>query len=727
MSSPAVILVVLTGGFILGVPIVVLFLSGTARVTLNTLFAALILGIIVTGWQALLLAEFGRFSLPLLTAVWLLTLLSFSFLAWRRWHAGRVHVRPPAIVSGDGAFSQLPRARLIKATLLLIWAVAAVWLFFRPHEAIMGGADAGVYVSLGAQIARSGGFQISDPALAAVDPAFAALALRPLPANPVAHSYLVPGFYVGDAATGLITPQFYPLHPLWQAVAFSLAAPIIEGIYAELLLNGLWMLLASLAIFMTARELGGWLTGVLALLGLSFLALQVWFARYPTTEALTQCLTWAGLWATVMWLGGRRPAALWAFLAGAGLGSVFLVRIDVLTMLPVLALFLLALWARGWRRSDWWFALPLGLLVVQSLLHGQLLSAPYFYEHVGFGLLLLWRNWLILLGGLVLAIAFLVVVYVFRGRFAALSPYRRPFLASLIAAVLLFALYGWFIRPATGTVITRPDSYSETLIPLTNHENWLRLGWYFSPIGIWLGVLGVALMLWRAGWKTALLLGVGCLFAAIYLWNVRANPHQIYVMRRYVPVVAPFFILASAYLLGDLLSHLHAWRAQGSWMQALATLSGVILSIAWLGGLAWSARGFISQVDHQGVVDQLAALEAELPPDSVLLFNDQAPVGRGDFWGTPLKFIYGHDVFTLRSPPETDSRRLAQTINSWQNSGRTVVWIGDPAWLAENGFDFQEQVHVIESRRLEGSYEHKPREIVQVQWVLPTAPLERTQ
>ena len=87
--SAAVILVIVCGGLLLGLPVALLFLSGAARPHLNTLFAALTLGIIITGWQALLLAEFGRFSLPALAVVWLLALLIFSYLAWRRWRAAR--------------------------------------------------------------------------------------------------------------------------------------------------------------------------------------------------------------------------------------------------------------------------------------------------------------------------------------------------------------------------------------------------------------------------------------------------------------------------------------------------------------------------------------------------------------------------------------------------------------------------------------------------------------
>lgn len=108
-------------------------------------------------------------------------------------------------------------------------------------------------------------------------------------------------------------PQFYHLHPVWQAVAFGLG-----GVHAALLLTGLWSLLGSLAVYLTVRQIAGWEAAALALAGLSLNAVQQWFARYPTTEPLTQFLLWTGLWSLGMWLGagqrgGRRavPGRCW--------------------------------------------------------------------------------------------------------------------------------------------------------------------------------------------------------------------------------------------------------------------------------------------------------------------------------------------------------------------------------------------------------------------------------
>jgi hypothetical protein len=102
----------------------------------------------------------------------------------------------------------------------------------------------------------------------------------------------------------------------------------------------------------------------------------------------------------------------------------------------------------------------------------------------------------------------------------------------------------------------------------------------------------------------------------------------------------------------------------------------------------------------------------QLPPDAVLLFNDQSPVGQGDIWGTPLKFIYGYDVFTLRQAPAGVSTALAESIKTWQNSGQPVVWIGPTDWLDEQGLSYRTEQVILSSERLESSYDHKPRAVI---------------
>jgi hypothetical protein len=703
---PLIVLLALVPGFL----ITRRFLQPGTLWDLPLLFAAITLGMVWLGWSALVLAELGRFGRGSFLAVWGLLI---GGLLIREFMARRASPASSTMKVGKSNHSGETRWATREWLFLAVWLVAAMWLFFRPHEYILGGADAGVYISLGAEIAENGSFRIIDPSLAALAPAFRDAVLRPLPNTPGASSYLLPGFYVTDDVQGAITPQFYPLHPIFQSIAFALAGDVVTGVRAELILTGLWMLLGTLAVYLHVRDIGGPVMSVLVLVALSLTGLHVWFARYPTSEAAALFLLWAGLWAGSRWIAGQSPPRLWAFTAGVAFGAFFLLRIDSIVLLPVFAVLLVWRWAQGWQIADTWFAVPLVLLLAHSLLHGHFLSAPYFYETLGYAVFLLNRLWPLLIAAAFAAVVFLWWLRGRTGRWKDISSLRRPLLGLLIGIVLAFALYGWFFRPALGATFMRPDVFSGGEIPVTNHENWPRLGWYLTPLGIWLAVFGSCLLLWRVNHRTALVLAIGFLFTGLYLWNISANPHHVYVMRRYVPAVVPFLTLSAAYLLSRGISPPieNKWLPPGKLTQTAIPLVSAVITLVWLAGLLWSARGFVSQVDHAGLTSQLDDLAGRLPAGAVLLFNDQSPVSQGDTAGTPLKFLYGHDVFTLRRA-DVDPALIAEAVTMWQNSNRQVVWIGDPSRLDALGYDYYTETITLETRRLESNYVRKPQRLV---------------
>ena len=131
------------------------------------LMACLALGILATGWIALILAEFGWFSVQRLAGIGLVMMGVMAVIAWRRrrfavWRSRSI-IRAPDSPPMLTRLVTMPN--WVEYVFLSGWLVAATWLFFRPHEYILGGADAGVYVNLGASIARSGGILIDDPVL----------------------------------------------------------------------------------------------------------------------------------------------------------------------------------------------------------------------------------------------------------------------------------------------------------------------------------------------------------------------------------------------------------------------------------------------------------------------------------------------------------------------------------------------------------------------------------
>jgi len=705
-AFPAVIAII-GAAFLPGA--LLLWLADRRRVTDPGIFifAALSLGLLVFGWIALVLAEIGWYSLPRLALIWSVVVLVL---------AGACLVAHRRSGSSDTCVAPSLRVGRLEAVALGVWLLAVCALYCRPHQTITGGADVGVYINLGANIARTGRILISDPVLAALDPMLDAAFLRALPPSEGAPYYLLPGFYVPGTPRGLIVPQFYPLHPVWLAVGHDLG-----GVRSALLMTPLWGMLGALAVYMTVRRLWGWKVGLLALIALSLTALQVWFARYATAEMLTQFLFWTGTWALIGWLDDEEPHWLWPTIAGIALGEVFLARVDMygLLVVPVVA----AVWrwkTRGWRPTDALFFGPLILLALHSLLHGVFQSGPYTSGLFRYGQILI-RSFvdpLTLLGVLLgAALILLGVVLIQRKGHPMWSRIQRlpwGWIAALL--VIALALYAYLVRPNLGQVLSYAYWYGGGQVPDMDRENLVRLGWYLSPLGVALGVLGTAWMLVKeANRRTAFLLGAGLFFSLLYLWRIQANPHQIYAMRRYVPVVLPFFVIAATYFIYRLSTLRRNWSR---WLS-------LGLTLLWLFGIVWSSRGFVSQVDLRDSVAQMDRLNALFEPRSVLLFGDPAPVGMGDLLGTPLRFLYGHDVYTLRTPGALDSARFDEALARWRDAGRQVYWIGVPdsaSWPGRASLGPTKEF-TFEATVLENTYDHKPTRVDVTPWRITVAPV----
>jgi hypothetical protein len=188
---------------------------------LATVFASVGLGAAATGWLALLLAELGLFGIGQLALLWALLVVGLAGWLWRaganarsgrsptapaggldlggavgrpaaaegarsgrsltapageleqggtvgrpaaarggavRRPAAAIEGRPAAAEDARSGRSLTAPAVRLELLVLTLWLITAVFLFFRPHEFVIGGADAGVYVNLGAAIAQQGGF-----------------------------------------------------------------------------------------------------------------------------------------------------------------------------------------------------------------------------------------------------------------------------------------------------------------------------------------------------------------------------------------------------------------------------------------------------------------------------------------------------------------------------------------------------------------------------------------
>lgn len=649
-------------------------------------FVSLTGGALLLGWLALIAAELGLFNAWLIVGAGVLIGAGGAWQARRRGLSLQIERTPP----GEAAF-----------LFALIGLMIA--LYFRPHEFIFGGADAGVYVNLGASISRSGRLLIENPDLSAISPVDFPMLFRAHPPNLIPRYYHLPGFYIDDADAGAITPQFYALHPAWLAMGHGL-----RGLAGSLNLTPLWGLLGVLAAYFAVREAFGRVSLAAPAAGLlSITSTQIWFARYPTAETLTQFLLFTGFYALARLARTRES---WAgALAGAALGQVMLVRIDMYFLLAVPVLY--AAYLRLRRRLDrryWFFAGPLLALTAQSLIHAVWQSWPYFYNTYLGGLpspipLPILMGGLIAAGAIFLILDRLVAV---RSDWAArAAPWWRRLLALAALGLLALAAYAYFIRPQSADPTqTFNYWYGDHTIPDVEPFNFVRLGWYLSPLGLLLGAAGCAWLLKAAvSERSWALIGVGLFFTLLYTYRTYNNPHHIYVMRRYVPAALPMLTLGAAYVI----ERVGRWKPIG---RAIA----IGLAVLLVGLLIDAGRVSNGLIQYQGGLDQYRALSQQIPADAIVLFEDAAAVGLAATFGTPLAYLDAHTVIDLQEA-QIDAARLDALVAGWLAADRPVVIVtgaGTPGELCARWRCAPTGAAHFDLPALESSYEHFPSAVV---------------
>ena len=376
-------------------------------------FERTLLGVLLCGWLALILAEIGWFSLWLFLLLLLLVCAAALLVARRR---GGIMVAPAPlgivarpILRGTvlGGIVERGQRRWLLAFVAL--GALVVLLVGRPFEVVLGVRDAGVYANTGFAIAHHGGIWQRDPIVAQVgtdrqssDPALADAAAQAATnffGNQNADRFLLTGlrasgfFFDRDTmANGAVVPQGFHLFPAWVALLTSLL-----GMQGGLLATGLMGMLGVWAVGMLGRRLVGAWVGLFAAFLLAINGVQVWFSRYSTTETTAQFLTFAGLWAFAAWQGDtvtseqvepetqniklKTQTSLHALIVGLAFGQWALVRIEfILVVAPFLAFLLYAWLTCRWTRAHSVGGVVLAVLLAQAALHIAFISRGYFFD-----------------------------------------------------------------------------------------------------------------------------------------------------------------------------------------------------------------------------------------------------------------------------------------------------------------------------------------------------------
>ena len=638
------------------------------RVTaVETIFLILLTGITAVTWPAFLLAEIGLFSLPLLLAI--VVVASLLIGGWGVRRNGRFHLNPfhnPTFTPTD----------LLPFVLLII----AFILSPEPFQYINGGRDHGIYVNTGIHIARTGSILFDDPELAAVPPESRALLTNPLVAP--FHS-LVPGSWsegqrlagltIRDAEAGTVVPHAFHLYPVWIAI-FQAAGGVGLALWTTAVFNGLGLL----AIFVSASRLLGRPTAILALLLLTFNVSQVWFTHYPAAEIMVRFFFWGGLYTLILMLSyGEEYTAV---LAGLSFGYLHLAKLDTFVVTFILLTILAVFWfRRQWQKPYTIFALTYFLLLIHAAMHAVFIATIYFFDQLVRVLLpaflaqpiataigtatypteivwrLIGRFGLLLLAILIIASLLFWVIHRYRLQLATrlnwLQYLAHPSQILLAVGLGLLTLYSFL-------------SYSLWPLPLfsTMSTTFTMLGWYLSPLGILLGVVGLMQFIVTSKRPSQHITWILLLTNMLLLLLIGSAtfPDQFWAIRRFVPVVLPTFILFGAYLIWQLVP-----RRREEWAKGLLPLglTLVLLTLFWQ-----NTRPTWGIVEYDGFVSQVQALNESFPTNAVLLFTTSDATNRVTL---PLWTLFDRALFALE-PGALSDDDLATAVQQWQSHNRPV-------------------------------------------------------
>lgn len=480
-------------------------------------------GVGLTAWTALALAQLGRYSLPAV-AVFVVVLVALGAGFARR---------------------RLPVAPLVSAASLALAAITllvSLAMFLPGAPYAYGDKDPGIYVLHGAAIDRHGSIDVPDEVRAA-DPDTAV-------SGPGAR---FPGIWI-EGSLDHVTPQFYHLYPALLAVADS-----IGDVPLSFHVNPVLAALSVTALALAVRRVAGLTAGALTAAFLVTNMLEVWQAKYPTTEIITQMLVAGALLGVAVAARTRwRPAA---GLAGVCAGLTFLARPDglIIVLLSLAAAAVVFVVDSRDTRVRWFvgglaLTLPHGLLNAYDLREGYSLT-----------------NGLPSLGTTVMAIVGLAVgaaaaaglkrgVAPVRDLFRVDNPMwaRRAPAVGFVMMVGFVAMIGLFRLRARGHEIF--FDYNGRNIRSYDELNLIRLSYYWPLRALAISALGLlAIGVWQrrpSTWIIALILLPP---VPLYLWAAKNSPRLMWWGRRFVPIALPALVILAAIGAAWLLTRSRWW------------------------------------------------------------------------------------------------------------------------------------------------------------------------
>ncbi len=589
--------------------------------------------------------------------------------------------------------------------LALVLAVGA-FLFFPGFPYAAKNRDPGVYVNHAVAIADQGSATLDDPiadtgaeltfeedeakiVTDAGDVAWRKLPYRAFPTDADDLDHLL--------------PDFFHLWPASLATAKDVAGR-----------GGLFnlapaMALAALGLFWLAtRRAFGTIAATVTGGLLAVNELQVWQAKFPTAEAMSQFFYAAGLLALVVAFRTRWRLA--AFLGGAFVGMGFVARPEGILVVGIAAVVVAFVWAFRPLQADPprvglrdpWTIFVLGLLPTLLIGTYQAYGTGSRYVELQEGL----PNFPGALAGALALVLVAVVVRVLLAKVPAVWTWFDELDPDKIARIGTWLV--WFGFSAFLVfALARPQLMGENLrIDKDGNStrgydelNLSRLMIFITPLALVAAVGGLWLA-FRERWDAAkwVLVLPGVLVAPVLIWEPHIAPDLMWWTRRYVPMVVPTFLI----LVGACAAWLWDRREERQTLVRVGTVALVLVMGAYTLRQTtdiWRHREFDGSMQ---VIDQL---DDALPDDAVVVWQGGSRQNT-NFAITPFTWL---GLPAIAGPPAATEETLRAIQEALDD--RPLYFVADGDEAPEGAADALEPVTQITEQlsEFEHSFTERPR------------------
>jgi hypothetical protein len=468
-------------------------------------------------------------------------------------------------------------------------------------------------------------------------------------------------------------PQFFP-----GPFAFLGLGNLAGGLWGSLFVVPLMGALAVGVAFALGKELFGKWAGLAGATLLAASYSQVWWARHPASEVMTQFFVLAGLWLTVRFVRGAGP--LTGVLAGLLLGGVMLVRVDAfLASAAVPLLFGYDLLTKGSARRWMYPGIPLVVFAGAALLYLNTVGGRYLYviytEH-GLDKALQLAPYLAGVA-LFLSVAFIFVRHRWGGRIGHYLEVRGGWISlGATLCVAAIALWAYFVLPVPWESL--PDGSRDFEAYRT--QILVRMVWFVTPVVSALGLAGFVLAAYRLDASRALLLGAFLAFGVLYAVIPNVAPDLPWATRRFVPAVFPILNLLAGYAAVEI-----GKRLGRVWSRERGIAVAGVLTVFALGWTIYTALPIIGFRELEGAIGAFNEIERKVPEAEVVYM--EMPDGY-DITSSTFEYAYNHPVVPY------DRIRFIREVDDLEERGLLddAVYItvhGEPAPLV-SGVEFRE-------------------------------------